>query len=63
MSARVCTLCGEKPVRSDNKTGICYLCQQKHGGKVRLCSCGCGRPVSHHNVSGLRADCRPPVAA
>lgn len=49
-----CPSCG-KPLRSDNGSGVCYLCQQKNRG-TKTCT-NCGRIVSRRNQSGLCATC------
>lgn len=52
---QACPSCG-KPLRADNGSGVCYLCQ-KAGRSSRRCSCGCGRTLSLRNRSGLSRAC------
>lgn len=52
---RLCP-CG-KPLRADNKSGLCWLCQ-KANRSLRLCSCGCGDRIGRYNLTGYAFRCR-----
>jgi hypothetical protein len=55
MSVETCIHCG-KPLDVRNRSQVCYLCQDK-GRTARRCSCGCGRPLSKRNTTGLARPC------
>jgi hypothetical protein len=50
---RSCVLCW-KPLRSDNATGYCHLCQRAHRTTR---TCACGRPIGARCITGRCRAC------
>jgi hypothetical protein len=61
MPRELCRACGQRPIRSDNRSGRCVACW-KAKRSTRECACGCGRMLNVRNRHGLSRGCRMRLA-
>lgn len=61
IEGQACLACGD-PLRSDNQSGICGLCQRAKVSN-RRCASGCGALLDVRNDSGLCRTCYPRALA
>lgn len=52
--AAICKACGTRPLRRDNRSGVCEPCRRKKRSAI-ACAGGCGRPL---DVRARHALCR-----